>query len=128
LAKQAIKSFQGGSETLLSVLWTSHITSFDSIASSLEVRVFASVPANQRKVVIDGEEVSLEDLFLDFLKGTGVPQQAAFDEARSLGLISADIDAAQLENPAFRPRMFHVAATGSDCVQQGEHVMVCSFC
>jgi len=83
------------------VLWTSHITSFNSITSSLEVRVFASVPANQRKVAIDGEEVDLCELFLDFLKGNGVPWPAKFEEAKSLGLIPANTDLTQLDSPAF---------------------------
>jgi len=121
---QAIRSFQGGSETLLSVLWTSHITSFESIASSIEIRVFASVPVNQRQVSIDGSDVDLKVLFTNFLQGTGIPWPTRFDEEKSLGLIPANFEASQLESPAFRPRMFHAAATGSDCVQQGEHVTV----
>lgn len=63
----------------MSAIWTSAITCYDSIADILDIRIAASVPEQQRSLVIHGVSCNLVDFVTNFLKGTGIPLLAALD-------------------------------------------------
>ncbi|EMD30815.1 hypothetical protein CERSUDRAFT_78597 [Gelatoporia subvermispora B] len=111
---KAIRAFEGGSDRLLNLLWTSHITSYDSIADIVEVRGAASLRTSHPSVTISGTQHSIESLIIRFLQGSGVPCQAMWGEICSA--LPPHIDLAQIDAPAFRSRMFHLAITGADSV------------
>ena len=121
---QAIRAFQGGPNLLISLLYATAITSFASISDCLDLRIFASVPREERTVIVNEAEVSLSRILVDFLQGSGIPFQAGFDHAQELGLFHPSIDLTRINTPAFRPQMFHLAATGSNAVQLGEQLLV----
>ena len=55
--------------------------------------------------------LTYETLFTDFLKGYGIPCPTHF--ATVAGTFNSIIDLSQVDSPAFRSRMFNLAATGS---------------
>lgn len=110
LERKAILMFQGGSERLLCELWTTHINSFDCLEPHLNVLMSASVPGSMQTFVLDGARKRLEDVFVDFLQGKGVPLPEQLAEISQN--LSCYVDQTKFDEAFFCPRMFHVAATG----------------
>lgn len=63
------------------------------------------------RAALGNPALTYETLFTDFLKGCGIPCPTHF--ATVSGTFSSIIDLSQVNSPAFRSRMFNLAATGS---------------
>jgi hypothetical protein len=63
------------------------------------------------RAAVGNPTLTYETLFTDFLKGHGIPCPTHFTDAA--GTFSNIIDLSQVDSPAFRCRMFNLAATGS---------------
>lgn len=117
---QVIKSWDGGSESLFSLLWTSHISSYANLKEHLFF-VFPSVTLrNQLESalnILNDTGSDFASLLTDFLKGSGVPCPDLFDDAKVH--FSNLVDLSQIHNDGFRARMFCWAVTGSCDREQG---------
>ena len=63
------------------------------------------------RAAVGNPTLTYETLFTDFLQGQGIPCPTHF--ACIAGTFSSIIDLSQIDSPAFRSRMFNLAATGS---------------
>jgi hypothetical protein len=63
------------------------------------------------RAALGNPTLTYETLFTDFLKGQGIPCPTLFADAA--GTFNSIIDLSQIDSPAFRSRMFSLAATGS---------------
>lgn len=105
---QVAKSWPGGSEKFLSLIWTSHISSYLKLKPHLRIRV---PPASTPRPLVANEEVNFQDLVTDFLQGAGIPCPQLFADAKVH--FSHLVDLSQINDGGFRARMFCWAATGS---------------
>ncbi|KAI0060519.1 hypothetical protein BV25DRAFT_1807146, partial [Artomyces pyxidatus] len=119
---KAVAAVEGGSEYFFSVLWSYRITGFSSLQEVLQIRLLASVPQNQRTVMLDGEGVPLEDIIKGFLQGQGIPIASEFDTWRTM--VDGSVDLSLIDEPEFRPKAFHRAATGQEALQPNAFLMV----
>jgi hypothetical protein len=112
---QVVKGFEGGPETFFSLAWTSHISSYDSLSTRLD---FCRAPASSETnfgLAIGETAANFQEIFTDFLKGSGIPCPSLFANVR--GYISPLIDLTTIDQPGFRAHMFCWAATGSPSVE-----------
>ncbi|KAJ6494112.1 hypothetical protein C8R47DRAFT_974956 [Mycena vitilis] len=110
---QAVRNFQGGSETFLSVVETSYICDADSILPYIEV----VNPPDIALLVGDlqnhtGDVTLTYDMLIErFLRGVGIPCPIQF-EARK-GAFHRIVDLSRINTPGFRAQALAWAATGS---------------
>jgi len=114
---QVIRSWGGGSENFFSLLWTSHISSYANLEDHL---VIVEPPLPLREQLQHSQSNpngSFTSLFTDFLKGSGIPCPALFDDAKNH--FNKIIDLRQADAEGFRAKMFCWAVTGSCDREQG---------
>lgn len=127
--EQLFKSYEGGTELLLSILWTSCIKSFNDFKEHLDY------PATSRSLLdrafaipYIGIAETLGELIDDFLQGTGIPCPNLFSEAVSNQLFDARlVDLSQVDKPFFRSRLFCWAATGTPLIADDARISVCTI-
>jgi hypothetical protein len=109
------------------MVWTSHIKSFDDIAPHLRFLLCSQNILSQLAAALSSyENVTFEELFHRFLKGTGVPCPKLFENARNH--FTSIIDLSKIDDLGFRPRIFYWAATGSPSIEiNGPGVSVSAF-
>jgi hypothetical protein len=73
------KGFEGGSDTFFSLVYTSQITLYDSLEPFLQIW---PVPSSLHSG-FQGRASELPNIFVEFLKGSGVPCPAIFEEAKA---------------------------------------------
>ncbi|KAJ7456993.1 hypothetical protein FB451DRAFT_1142912 [Mycena latifolia] len=109
----AIRNFEGGSETFLSLISTSHISSADSVLPHIEFLT----PLNHNMFLAalrnNSGDITLTFAMLieKFLRGSGIPCRSQFEATR--GAYHPIIDLSRLEIPGFRSQVLVWAATGS---------------
>ena len=104
--------FEGGPESFLSFNGVSFISSFESLAGHLSVRTGTGYQQLiDIRAAVSNPTLTYETLFTDFLRGYGIPCPTHF--AAVAGTFNSIIDLSQVNSPAFRSRMFNLAATGS---------------
>ncbi|KAI0057686.1 hypothetical protein BV25DRAFT_1920006 [Artomyces pyxidatus] len=121
---KAVKAFDGGSELMLSMLWTNQITSYDSVRDNILCRLLAAIPVSQRTICIQDQTLSLNTVVENFLSGTGVPCQASLDWARREGIIHPSVSIDDIDLAHYRVRKFYIAATGSSSFNAGLRVKI----
>ncbi|KAJ7664641.1 hypothetical protein DFH06DRAFT_1324181 [Mycena polygramma] len=110
---QAVRNFQGGSETFLSVVETSYICDADSILPHIEV----VNPPDLALLVGDlqnhtGDVTLTFDMLIErFLRGVGIPCPIQFEAHK--GAFHRIIDLSRISTPGFRAQALAWAATGS---------------
>ncbi|KAI0054525.1 hypothetical protein BV25DRAFT_1816944 [Artomyces pyxidatus] len=119
---KAVKSFNGGSEYLFSILWANRITGFQSLQDILDIRIFASIPDDKRSFQLDGEFTSLQDVVPAFLQDIGIPVQSDFEDWSPT--VHHTVNLALVDKPEFRPKAFHQAATGYQSIQPNKTISV----
>jgi hypothetical protein len=122
---QAIRNFQGGSETFLSLVATSHISSADSVLPHLEVINPANLATHidALRGYIGDITLTFDMLVERFLRGRGIPCRVRFEE--STGAFHPIIDLSKINTVAFRPQMVVWAATGTPFLSPtGANVLV----
>jgi hypothetical protein len=110
---QLVKSFRGGSETFFTSVWSTHISSFDTLLPHLRI----ATPSIQLQVQLDSAlsnrsyHATFSNLLTSFLRGAGVPCPDLWNDAREH--FNSIIDLTLVDHSGFRARMFCWAATGS---------------
>jgi hypothetical protein len=120
------KAFEGGSETFFSLIYTSLVSSYDSLEPFLHI---FPAPATLLTGLVDGagHTLDLPAIIVGFLKGSGIPCPHLFDEVQK-HFFSA-VDLASINSPAFRSRIFCWAASGSPSIQvEGSQIEVKCCC
>jgi hypothetical protein len=125
---QVPKAFNGGSEAFLSLLWTSAVCDYESLASQLLCS--QPPPSFTRELVaaaLPGVTHSIPDLIASFLQGSGAPCPALFESLKEG--FSSLIDFDKLDDPSFRPRIFLWAATGCPTIDptSSDLITVCFY-
>ena len=90
-----MRSFEGGSDQLLSLVWSSYISSPDSFKEHLTVR--ESVPSD---LLFGRETVTFTSLLMSYLDGMGIPCQQAYSQAK--GGVHPIVNLGQINTPGFR--------------------------
>lgn len=97
---------EGGSNSLLSLVSSTHLVNYQSIAGSLNIKdEFDNIPDT-----VFGAPFNLAQLMKDFLDDKGVPCPEKWEQC--LPYFDSAIDVGDVDKPWFRPRMFAWAATG----------------
>ncbi|KAJ6551624.1 hypothetical protein B0H19DRAFT_1073286 [Mycena capillaripes] len=109
----AVRNFQGGSETFLSVVATSYISSADSVLAVID-----TVNPTNHAMLVDALRSHTGDITLTFemlieryLRGVGIPCPEKFEA--SSGAFHPIIDMTHIHTPSFRAQVLVWAATGS---------------
>lgn len=128
-----IRSFEGGSEAFLSLTWTSHISSFESLRPHLVINppsqtqianAAHSVGADLSLPQLTQLNVTAPDLLTRFLLGHGIPCPGLFKEVK--GHFDAVVNLSRIDHPSFRSQMLCWAASGSPTVNiNAENIQVC---
>ncbi|KAF7289553.1 hypothetical protein MKEN_01504100 [Mycena kentingensis (nom. inval.)] len=102
--------------TLLSVI---HDTS--SLHSKLRVQISDGTAT---LAGVSASSIVIDDILVDFLRGSGVPSQQALDAAmrRIHPLVKDQLN--RVDEASFRPRMFCWATTGTTQIRDGEEMVV----
>nr|GAT42414.1 predicted protein [Mycena chlorophos] len=107
------RAFEGGSETLVSVLSTCAIRDADSVLPFLDVHCpegFSDY-LNTLRVLVGNPLLTFYSIFDSFLRAVGAPCPTRFAELTGAFHPSVDLDL--INTPAFRPRVFVWALTGN---------------
>lgn len=122
---QVLKSFSGGVELYLSLIWTSQIKSFNDLSPHIRYRFTPTPLLDQAFSQLGGKDITLQDILSRFLKSSGVPCPKLFDEVKVH--FSEVINLEKIDDPSFRPRMFCWAATGCpSIVSDSGDISVCN--
>ena len=108
---------------LISILWTSNITSPDDLIQYLHIRSSSSDVTHQLAAAIPDASMTISHIIKQFLQGTGVPCPVLFEEAKH-HFIANLVDLSNIEAPFFRSKIFAWATTGSFSVDTNESISV----
>jgi hypothetical protein len=124
---QVPKAFNGGSEVFLSLLWTSAVCNYESLASQLHCSQPPLSFTRELAAALPGVTHSIPDLIASFLQGSGAPCPALFKSLKEG--FSSLIDFDKLDDPSFRPRIFLWAATGCPTIDptSSDLITVCFY-
>ena len=111
--EQFVKSWGGGSERLLTLLWTSHISSYANLEPHLQIQPPSSQWRSQLHAALSDNTFSFESIITDFLNGTGIPCPRLFADAKTHFNRLVTFELSNIDQDSFRSRMFCWAATGS---------------
>ncbi|EIN10150.1 hypothetical protein PUNSTDRAFT_63951, partial [Punctularia strigosozonata HHB-11173 SS5] len=117
-----ITSLQGGSETFLNLVWTSHISSFSAINGLIRITDPAPQLVAQLQAASQDRTMLFSSLVRSFLSGSGIPCPGKFEEVR--GQIGSIIDLSKIDDAGFRSQHFVWAATGSPFLPTGGDVLM----
>ncbi|THU97734.1 hypothetical protein K435DRAFT_857294 [Dendrothele bispora CBS 962.96] len=106
---KVIKSYGSGTDSFLSVISISHVTSYRSIEGLL---TFIQQPEQVEELSNAlGSLFDLESLFVQFLLGTGAPVPSLWNEAQ--GAFHPKLNVEGIDKVWFRPQMLLWSITGS---------------
>lgn len=123
LSSQFVKRVEGGSEMLLSILWTSNITSAADFIPYVNIRSPSSEVARQLAAAVPDPSMTFSFIIKQFLLGAGVPCPGLFEEAKH-HFIANLVDLSNIGAPSFRSKMFAWAATGNVSISTSEDISV----
>ena len=123
LSSQFIKRVEGGSEMLLSILWTSNITSPTDFIPYLSIRPSSSDVARQLAAAVPDPSMTFPFIIKQFLQGSGVPCPELFEEAKH-HFTDNLVDLSNIGAPSFRSKIFSWATTGSVSINTNEDISV----
>ena len=103
----------GGVQQILAMLWTALIQDVRTLQPYLNFVENASGDEMESFHNIFGQEVSPEKLILDFLSGSGVPDENKWAEIINEGQLQSIPSRDEMAKPSFRPKMLTWAMTGS---------------
>jgi len=108
---QVPKEFKGGSDTFFSLVYTSQISSYESLEPFLRI---SPIPARLSEGFL-GRACDLPGILVGFLKGSGIPCPHLFAEAKQQ--FASNVDLAAIDTPGFRSRILCWATSGSPSIQ-----------
>ncbi|KAF8164427.1 hypothetical protein BJ912DRAFT_863835, partial [Pholiota molesta] len=127
LTKVVKTLIEGGSESFLNMVWTSHIKSFEDIAPHLRFPSCSRHVLLQLSVALSSHgDVTFEKLLYKFLEGTGIPCPKLFENARNH--FTSIVDLSKIDDAGFRSRVFYWAATGSPSIEINGSGISISLC
>jgi hypothetical protein len=112
ISPQFVKRVEGGSEILVSIVWTSNITSPTDLIPYLHVRTSSSEIARQLAGAVPDPSMTFSFIIKQFLQGTGVPCPVLFEEAKHHFTANL-VDLSNIGAPFFRSKILAWATTGS---------------
>jgi hypothetical protein len=74
------------------MLWTSHISSFVLLQDHLSFTELSITYQNQLQKALNDDSTTFTSLFIDFLKGTGIPCIQLFEDAQVHFNTMVDLD------------------------------------
>jgi len=121
------KAFNGGSEVFSSLLWTSSVCDYESLAPHLHYTQPPPGFIRQLATAYPDLGHSVSNLIANFLQGTGAPCPESFSPLRDG--FSSLIDFDKLDDQSFRSRIFLWAATGCPTIDptSSNLITVCFF-
>jgi hypothetical protein len=123
LFSQFIKRVEGGSDMLLSILWTSNITSPNDFIPYLNIRTSSTNVARQLAEAVPDPSMTFSFLIKWFLQGTGVPCSGLFEEAKH-HFIANLVDLSNIDELSFRSKIFSWATSGSVSINTNDFIRV----
>jgi hypothetical protein len=114
---------EGGTEMLISILWTSNIMSPNDLIPYLHIRSSSSDVARQLAAAVPDASMTISYIIKQFLQGTGVPCPVRFEEAKHHFTANL-VDLSNIGAPSFRSKIFAWATTGSVSVDTNESISV----
>jgi hypothetical protein len=123
LYSKFIKRVEGGSEMLLSILWTSNITSPTDFIPYLNIRSSSSDVARQLAAAVPDVSMTFSFIIKQFLQGTGVPCPGLFEDAKHHFTANL-VDLSNIGELSFRSKIFSWATTGSVSINTNEDISV----
>lgn len=108
---QAARSWTGGSEGLLTTIWTSHISSYAALKDHLSIFEPRSSYQTELRLTLGDPSATFTSLLVGFLQGSGVPCPRLFEDATIH--FSSLVDLGLVDEIGFRAKMFCWAASGS---------------
>ena len=123
LSSQFIKRVEGGSDMLMSILWTSNITSPADFIPYVSIRSSSSDVARQLAAAVPDPSMTFSFIIKQFLQGSGVPCPGLFEEAKPHFTANL-VDLSSIGVPSFRSKIFSWATTGSVSISTTENISV----
>ncbi|KAF9473603.1 hypothetical protein BDN70DRAFT_816990 [Pholiota conissans] len=119
---------EGGSESFLNMIWTSHIKSFEDIRPHIHLsEPSQNVSLQLQEALSLCSGISFEQLLHTFLKGSGIPCPKLFEDA--LNHFAPVVDCSKIDDDmGFRSRVFYWAATGSPSIEINSLGITMSLC
>ena len=108
---------------LLSILWTSNITSPADFIPYLDIRPSSSDVARQLAAAVPDASMTFSFIIKQFLQGTGVPCPGLFEEAKHHFTTNL-VDLSNIGALSFRSKIFSWATTGSVSINTNEDINV----
>jgi len=124
-----MKYVEGGSEFLLSMLWTSNLSSSSDLEPHLNIKTFNFDVTHQLSLALSDSNLTFSSIIIQFLRESGVPCPHLFMEANNY-FIADLVDLGLIDCPFFRPKILAWAVTGSTSVNanlDGEEISVCDI-
>lgn len=116
-------AFSGGSAGLLLQTVQGQITSFTDLSPILDLVEPSSILTRSLRSIPGYESATYGQFITQFLQQTGFPQPQLAEGLRSVTGITDE----EVEEPAFRSRCFHRAATNRDLMMAQSRIMVCLY-
>ena len=112
---------KGGTDRILSAIWTNIIDDFKSLEHLLTFVVNSNVPEDELATFHAqfGPDVSPESLVTQFLSGSGIPDEAMWADLTGEGQLQELPSRHDMDKPSFRARMLTWAMTGSPHLPTG---------
>ncbi|KAF8882082.1 hypothetical protein BD779DRAFT_1473054 [Infundibulicybe gibba] len=126
---KALCSVSGGTEVFFSTIWRSHISNFSDLEPYLRLEPLPAGSAHTcaQQLQAAGFQLGAEALFIDFLRGSGIPLPSLFEDL--CAHFNPQVDLTDIDEVYFRARMFCWAATGSPLAMFGSiHKLSVTFC
>lgn len=108
-----MKSWEGGSEWLLTLLWTSHILSYANLEPPLRIQASSGQWQSQLHAALSDNTSTFESLTIDFLSRMGIPCPQLFAKAKTHFNCLVEFELSNIDKDGFRPCMFCWASMGS---------------
>lgn len=121
---QVPKAFSGGPEAFWSLVWSSHVSSFDKLEDHLEIVSPPGDMCQDLALALRDQSASPKALLLDFLRGRGIPCPEHFNDVKDTfdSIVHPQLEL--IDEPGFRARMFTWATTGTTSLVASDKIKV----
>ena len=101
-----MKSWEGRSEQLLTLLQTSHISSYANLEPHLQIQALSGQWQSQLHAPLSDNTFTFESFITDFLNRTGIPCPQLFAKAKTHFNCLVEFELSNIDEDGFRPCMF----------------------
>lgn len=116
--------YEGGPTQFWRDIWNSNISSYAKLLDHLDLVPPSEAMNDALRRALTDPLACLEDILLNFLQGSGLPDPLRFEQAKAFfdPIVISQLDS--IDDPGFRARMFMWAATGSTSLAAGAKIRV----